>query len=405
MILSYIPNQLMLGQTCRKFYDLSCSLESYSLTITGDAEVVEFLEDESILASIVNTKRRIDNLKLFGRYLNPVDVEKLQMIVVNIGARLKNLTVSHCNLSTNKAVFLFNSMPQLECIQMKSIKTVGPKNFRPHRNFRLNLPRLKTLEIIDCSVKWLEVFDHLPDDVLKKLHIKYIKVENSKKYFANQTKLKCVNVLDCSANPLKMEQLKLEELSTDSAGEELKLMLKQQVSLKSLAIGYDWEVSQSDFNFICSHLSSLNHFKLEGYQDNIDFSQLADLKQLKTFKIGLFNEPALQSIKSRSLEALEFDLESTDIREETVKALSVNCPSVINLTTCSDNSPDALNWYLKNFPSLKRFTSGYVNAQYTFPYGLTHSNLKELSIFNFEPSMNLLFLLSSLEISKFSRLK
>jgi hypothetical protein len=93
MILSYVPNQLLVGQTCRKIYDLSCSLETYTLIIettklAGDSKkkITEFLEDESIFASIVNSKRRIEKLFLEGLDLDPTNSKELQAILENVGA-------------------------------------------------------------------------------------------------------------------------------------------------------------------------------------------------------------------------------------------------------------------------------------------------------------------------------
>jgi hypothetical protein len=395
MILSYIPDQLSMGQTCRKFYDLSCSLEGYSLIIettklAGDSKkkVTEFLEDESIFDSIVNSKRRIENLELISLNLNSTNGKKLQRIIENFGARIKTLTVSNCRLSKAE-VGLINAMPELMIICLESVKF---KNIWSVRNFQLNLPKLRMLVISHCAEKVLEVFDKLPDDVLESSLLRSINVKNSKKYFANQRKLKSICVFSCPFNPLDMEQLSLEELKTDMSGEELKLMLKKQESLKTLLHGI---TSQADFNFICNHLNSLDRLEIILPKGDINFSELADLKQLKTFKVQLVNEGALRSIKSSSVKTLEIILEI--VSEETVMALAAICPSVVNLDIYSDNNDDAINWSLQNFPQLETLTCCYIDGEYTFTYNLAHLNLKKFEIIEFDFSIDFLFLLSCLE--------
>jgi hypothetical protein len=399
MILSYIPDQLLVGQTCRKFYDLSCSLESYSLTIRtkileGDPkmEVTKFLEDESIFSSIIDSKRRIEKLNLESLDLDPPNDLKLQRIIENFGARIKTLTVSDCRLSMEDIAKL-NSMPQLEFIELESVDC---KNYARSSNFRLNLPKLKMLDISYCAEEALEFFDHLPDDILEKVEISDIKADSSNKWFANQRKLKSVCVMSCSFEPLDMDQLKLKKLTTDSVGEKLKLMLKKQESLKTLSLVSN--ISQGDFNFICSHLPSLDQLKFTASGNNInDFSSLSDLKQLKTFKVRQISEASLRSIKSCSVETIKISLKTGNMNEETVIALSANCPSMVNLNISSTNDDDAINLCLKNFPQLKTFSCIHIYHGYNFPYGLKHQNLNKLKINDFELSIGMLFLFGCLE--------
>jgi hypothetical protein len=402
MILSYVPNQLSMGQTCRKFYDLSCSLEGYSLIIEtkileGDSKkkFAEFLEDPSIFDSIVKSKRRIEKLELKSLNLDPSNIRKLQAIIENIGARIKQLTVGYCRLSMAE-IALLNLMPQLEHIELGSVRL---KNLSSVRNFQLNLFELKTIEICDCSEKVLEVFDQLPDDVLEEVELSDIKTKSPRKHFANQRKLKSLNVMSCLYIPLEIEHLNLEELLIFEVGQELKPMLKKQESLKTLNLYMN--VLQSDFNFICNHLPSLESFELLSIKDINDLSELADLKQLKTFEVRLIDEPVLRTIKNSSVETLKINLivrtddvlRMENLNEATVKALSTDCPNVIELSIDSRNDDDAINWCLQNFP----------HTRYTFPCGLKHLTLKKLEVIRFHRSLDLMFLfncLKNLEVFK-----
>jgi hypothetical protein len=359
--------------------------------LDGDPKmkVVEFLEDESIFGSIVNSKRRIENLKLVRLNLDPSNIEKLQAILENIGARIEELIVSGGSLSRPELA-LFNLMPQLEYIQLDSVL---PKNLGSLRNFRLNLSELTKIKIHKCAEKVLEIFDQLPDDVLEEVELSYIKAESSRKYLRNQRMVKALYFASCSFNPLEMEQLNLEELETDLAGEELNLILKKQASLKYLFVVS--EIAQSDFNFICSHLPSLDQFELFDSKNINDFSELASLEQLVMFKT-LLADDAVQSIKSSSVETLEIDLEIEIVSEETVIALAANCPSVVNLYINSEDD-DAISWCLKNFTQLKTFSCSSIYDEYIFPHNLKHLNLKELEVSMFERSLNLLFLFQCLE--------
>jgi hypothetical protein len=362
-------------------------------------KVTEFLDDETIYASIINSKRRIEELKLERLDLSSPNCMKLQMIIENIGPRIKRLSVIDCKLSMAE-IALLNSMPQLEYIQLWSVQT---KNISSLHNFRLNLSELKTLYVFKSCEELLEVFDHLPDDVLRKVKFRLIKAESPRIYLVNQRMLKSVKITSCSFVPLNIDQLNLEELKTNSISEELKLILQKQASLKSLSL--DSIGSQNDFNFICSHLHSLDQFKCYLNADNIDFSELANLMQLKTFEICLDNEVALRSIKSCSVETLKIDLGMEIVDEETVITLAANCPNVVNLNIDLGNEEDAINWSLKNFPSLETFSCSFINKEYVFPYNLTHHNLKKLEIREFELSINLLFLFSRLENLEFFKIE
>jgi hypothetical protein len=408
MILSYVPNQLLVGQTCRKFYDVSCSLETFSLTIEtttldGDPSmnVTEFLENESIFASIVNSKRRIENLELVGLNLYQSNIGKLQAVVENIGARIKQLTISNCRLSMAE-IALLNLMPQLKHIDLGSVQL---KNIWSVSNFQLNLPKLKMIEIINCAEAVLEVFDQLTDDVLGKVSLCNIKAKSPKKHFANQRKLKSLSVISCSYVPLEIDLLNLEELLIFEVGQELKPMLQRKSSLKTFL---HKSTSQADFNFICSHLLSLDRLEIVLPENNINFSELADLKKLKTFEVQLINESALRTIKSYSVETLKINLmvrtddglRMENLTEATIKALSTNCPSVVELSIGSLNEEDAINWCLQNFPQLKTFSCSSINgghARYTFPCGLQHLNLKKLEVMRFHRSLDMHFLFNCLE--------
>jgi hypothetical protein len=111
---------------------------------------------------------------------------------------------------------------------------------------------------------------------------------------------------------------------------------------------------------------------------------LAQLKQLEMFQIQLTNEANLRSLKSNSVKTLQIRPLSGQLSEETVIALSSNCPNVVSLEIMSENDAKPINWCLKNFKQLKAFTCVEIDEEYAFPEGL-----KQLKIISLELSVDL----------------
>jgi hypothetical protein len=398
MILSNLPDQLLLGQTCRKLYDVSCSLEeTYSLTIRtknldGDPnmKVTKFLEDESIFSSIVNSKRRIDDLKLLYLCLSPPNNQKLLKIIETFGPHIKQLIVINCRLSMFE-ISLLNSMPQLKFIALYSVQ---PQNLRSLRNFRWNWPMLRSFSLFKCSEKVLEIFNDLPDDVLMNVCFVNTHAQKAGKFFANQRNLKTLVVKSSSFNAQDIKHLNFTKLITDFAGEELKSMLHGQ---NLLSLGIESGISQSDFNYICSHLYSLHELIINTEARNLNFSELEQLKKLRKLHLEFSNEANLPSVKSNSVKTLKIILAIEILSEEDAASLSTNCPNVVDLEIRSCHEGDDINWSLQYFPQLETFTCGYINDEYVYPNDLEHQNLKKLKISSFDLSVGLFFLFSRLE--------
>jgi hypothetical protein len=279
-------------------------------------------------------------------------------------------------------ISLLNSMPQLESLYLDANHFDGEL----HGDFRLNLNELKTLYINYNSKNILEIFDHLPDDVLRSVLFYGVKAEPARKYFSNQRKLDHLYLVSSTFNPLEMNQLQLSKLNTDCRGEELRSMLEGQC-LFSLCVHS--EISQSDFNFICG-FNSINELYLTFLQGKFDFSKLEHLKQLKKLQIVAWDEADLQSVKSDSVEKLCLGLFIDDpLSRESAVALSSNCPNLVNLEIKTDD----IDVCLKYMSQLKTFKCNRILDTTDFSHDLDNQNLKklELGCFNVRAGAHLLF--------------
>jgi hypothetical protein len=140
MILNHHPKQLVISQVCKRFYSISCGLKSLSMTIDQYVRKRWSLEDDSILNSILNSKRKIHSIKI----VIVVDLcdKRLVKILEVVGGNVKKGEIRATKVSA-KAIQLLNLMPNLERLELH-IQTISGD---VPDDFRMQLSKLIDLEL------------------------------------------------------------------------------------------------------------------------------------------------------------------------------------------------------------------------------------------------------------------
>lgn len=173
-ILSYVPNQLVVGEICTRFYEISCTLKSYQLILKiprlQRVPNATFIDDE-VCRSIIRSDRKIESIKIFfdhSRTITDHAWHNLMSVIDVIGENIREMTIRANELSWRELRML-KLMPNLH-------KLVIFKKYEPtfthkiSRNFCLRLHNLRELQV-DFDTDILDIFEHLPDNSLRKLRL------------------------------------------------------------------------------------------------------------------------------------------------------------------------------------------------------------------------------------------
>jgi hypothetical protein len=392
-ILSYIPEQLVIGQTCKKFYEISCNLSDYSLELL--AEPHEFssgttfqeIEDEETFKSIINTSRRISRLCLSFDH-NPVHYPRLMQIVEKLAVHLTTLDISGYNFDMQN-IMLFNCLPNLEFLCLDSLKC-SRLSLPP--NFHFDLPKLEVLNVTNCSESVFKALKYLPDNVLTQVFIQNVKTNSNSRFLENQSNIKSIRLSGFDTKYLPLEHLQMTTMKIDRIDSQTRFVLRSQTSLTELELDM---VKQHDFNFICSNLVSLRSLSIgcEESNDEMDFSLISNLKSLEKFSVfSFYGDVNLQSIMSQTVRELKINVYHNTVN---IQALSINCPNVRKATIYPSDNGDSNkvfnDWLI--FGKLEIFNA-HVNLtkNYKFVSELNLKNLKSLFLGSFEKSFDLVIL-------------
>lgn len=137
IILSYVPDQLTVGQVCKDFYRVSCSLNAHRIEIRGEHE---FDGGFSIYQSVLNSNRKVESLTFSNCDLKRTYF--LRKIIENIGENIKTVEIRNVRMYM-KVFSLLKLMPNLEKLRFFEF-SIDIKNLQ---NFKLQLHKLKELEI------------------------------------------------------------------------------------------------------------------------------------------------------------------------------------------------------------------------------------------------------------------
>jgi hypothetical protein len=400
-ILSYLPDQLTVGQTCTKFYDISCEIKKFTLQLKSSA----LLEDDATFESMMSSKRRIRTIFLTGKkwdYENWIDLnlQRISEVLSHFGGEVEKMKLMDARISVG-VLSLLSLMPNLHKLTLRRIKSDG----KLPDNFSLNLPNLREMRILKIPRNFFEAFNRLPADVLHKVCLSIpIHVSNGikhdDKFFENQRNIKEIHSFGFSVSFLHMQQLKLTTLRLEQYSDSLNRL---RTSIESFIIGQDTltsftlkhtSLSQNDLTTICSELKSL--VKLDIFVDkSLEFQQISKLQKLTELKINFFRRSfeavnPMCSIQSKSLQDLSFNSQMF-ISEGTMIQLSLNCRNLRALDMHTASPLTLLNPILLHFPQLEKLSFSNTNISNretnnnaAISDGFEHLNLKRLHLGDYQ---------------------
>lgn len=376
-IISFIPTQLVVGQVCKKFYEISCSLKAFNLRMEIPYKGVRKnlrvnIDDDKVFDNIMKSKRKVKTLYIHSdmqRTILPSTRVKLKKIIKQIGGNVVEVGI-FSKVMTLEEFELFNLMPNL---QKLSLDLVTSEKLKIPQSFQLRLNNLRQLAV-SGSANVLEVFDRLPDNVLKKLFLS-IDGEPTRKYFKNQLKLE--EFRPHSYGFLDFQNIKL-KIVIASAGKNIQEIISGQDEMRSLVIDVRFD-HQEIADLICNDLKSLEGLEICCYSP-ITFFNIQNLKKLKKLSLMRFSlsDKIITTMKSKSLQELEVQT----ISKESLLQLSINCPNLreLKLHDCTALMNFKVDNILQYFPELERVYCDsriFQNIQMC-----EHENLKYLNIKN-----------------------
>lgn len=409
-ILSYIPDQLTVGLTCKKFHEISCYIKFFRLSLRrnlftnkkqSESEIGTENQETDIFESMINSQRRINFLSIDFDCNEICDDERLLEVVRHFGNDVKQLELS-CIKVKDEFIDFLNLMKNL--VKIKLYRLNGVVNID---GCKLKLKKLKGVSTSECPIEVLKMFNVLPPGVLEKVELMWH--PSGENYFNNQQPNIEIfknqqNIKEITAhsycNNIDFKQLKLISLLyEDFATFKLQQNLKGQNKLKLLS---SHSFQNGDLKFICNELKSLEF--LHGSFHNIlssEFSELSKLMKLKNLRVswvvgGFVDDRVNESLfimQSESLKDLE--IKCCKVMELAVAQLGVNCPNLQRLNFDSKASFNVINLIIRNFKNLRclvfrggpdeddRNYYGVENLDndiYAFSQGLKHRKLRKLSV-------------------------
>jgi hypothetical protein len=410
-ILSYVPDQITIGQTCKKFYEISCEITPCKLWLRSFLKFAsydkpEVFTEEEIFKSMIKSKRRVSFIRT-GAFFNDrkkmnID-DRLTKVIQHFGKYVEHLEFFGIEFHRDVAELL-NLLPNLIELKLDYLKDGDVQSFD---GLELKLPKLKKLSSRKCSKYILEVFNALPSGVLEDVEIEgpfrmeednetvnedfgLFKNQNNIKVLETNDFLKFMNLKKMKLNYFVMQDFRQYPQNIEGQDEVW--------YLKVFGI-----YNQGFLKLICDEMKSLQHFEA-GYIDKAvcpELSEVSKLKCLRKMKFELSSDeiPVNQSLitlKNQSLTDLDILL-YCKLQSSTAAQIGRNCPRLKKLNTYSYSQLNVINSVIENCPNLQELVFKVEDKDhchgdeddeqrvktddYKFQEGLEHEKLKKLSIF------------------------
>jgi hypothetical protein len=435
-IFQHASNHFAVGETCRKFYGISCEVSSFKLRLSANQTkyttsfvmAKDEVDDEAIMSSMLASERKIGFLEVLpgvadkSKDAKPRN-DRLRPIIERFGSDVKRFEAKDVPLPWD-FISLMNKMPSLEKISLINIKSTDNEGWRKHR---LNLHLLKDLTTSNVPNNFLNIFNHLPDDILHKVDLglkkdsgtftngfddtKYCtdcrgfieKVDHRRNarfdrnrsqtspecvcrtgthyFLQNQTNIKEVSVHSTMLCKINWKQLKLSSLAING-WTTIGQVIKGQDQLITLSANKT--INLDDFLLICSDLKSLK--SLDIWTDDIlpsNYEKISNLTNLKKARIflSLSETPKMQFIKSSTLIDLEINCFNATPQPEAIAQIGSNCPNLKKFKLSAHVSFNILNTIIEYFLSLESLDLIFdYRSTFMYQVGLQHEHLKKLFI-------------------------
>lgn len=395
-ILGFVPDTSVL-LTCKKFNEICTKFNFFNLILFVIAydfgqSLSNFFED-SVFAAMMESDRRFDSLAVntFNRTNGQNNVlgnviERFLIICERFGKDLKKLEFKGTAFVVNFIDFL-KLMPNLTEIKLSNVAT-SDKRFITGK---VKIQKLQKIEICDCNLNVLRLFDDLAPGTLQELSLrsfnnKIILDDVKFELFLNQLKIQKVTIDDYMINLIEWKKLKLKEINlfrcNDIKNSEFEKLLVGQSEVETFTCN---GINKFSFDLICEELKSL--INLEITLESVGSPQLSNLHKLKKLSIQTqesidFNK-LLSSTQNKSLETFTLDYRKSNLTEETMLQFGLNFPNIKDIKLQSKSPINVINAIIQNcqnLESLKLESNEVYGDVYNFQDGLTQKKLKNLEI-------------------------
>lgn len=357
--------------------------------------------------SIMNTKRVFDTMDVWVELKSADDVKLVDNVYQRHSATVKKL--DWCNwspfaLSGDGFASMLNRFLNLEKLKISSwqVKLVEMEG----KAMKLNLPKLKRLELEDCDPFIVDFFAQaLPSNVLRELRLCGINVarDSLKTFIAGQSSITDLDAKGDFSDPETFQQVKLTRLrciliENESPSTQrifLKTLIKSQPALVTLDT-----FSEQDYSFtyvndeVFEEITKLQ--KLEKLRMNIDgispegIKGFAKLGNLKTFETKTNRDSSLEVFRELSLlqklplENLILHLWSFEIPAQTYQQFGQNYQ--LKSLTITLGTWHKINFFTETFPTLESLSVRFGEANNTVEFSKVyiddnqlHLNIKSLN--------------------------
>jgi hypothetical protein len=421
-ILSYVLHHCSVSMTCKKFHEISCGSKFLQLKFCTEGysysakSYTRFLEDDRTFRSIMKSSRRFNRLKMSDDSDDRPDavkvlrLKRLAKVLQRFGNDIKEVDFGSIEFPPN-IVDLLNFMPNLKKIRLEGIyyyeDTIINKG-------ELKLHKLKQFESHYCGHKVLQIFNQLPSGVLQEILLGEIRDLNTNstkqetdvipKLFINQHNIKKVNTSLQYTGFLDWSGTKIKLLCTSPDHDEQhtkELLVRLLTGQDEMEQFYCHYVDLLLLKPIIGELKSLEELHIITRKPCVEgIPELSKLHKLKTLDIQChdhINPPSpniisfLNLTRNSSVEELKVYCKLVSLPDFTIIQLSVNFPSVKELTLHSKSTINVINTILQNFPNLESlhfYPYEIAGEAYIYQEGLRPQNLKKLHIGSWDGNIN-----------------
>lgn len=386
---------MAVGQTCRKFNEVSCSIKHFKLEFKSlwNDSYTKMLDDDDIFKSMMKSQRKISSLKILSESfddveMNSLQLERLAQVIKYFNVNIKSFELNG-NLLSMEILKLLNLMPNIEKICLTNIED---KLFEVPDGFLLSLNKLKEVESVNCSENVLNYLKILPDGVLKKLDLseKEILSEANHKVelFTNQYNLKEIIINSHFIKLMNLKPISLTSLRLHGPNVSLQGTINGQHKLTSFVAQNS--ILENDLKLICRELKSLDELELLIIEtQSSEFAELSKLSKLKKLKVHFANSEdstlneSLILIESRSLQDLNIYSYRNELLNSSLISIGLSCPKLNKLKINSRSTLNIMHPIISYFPFLTDLELHGLMDKPENPFvfqGHVHNNLKILIV-------------------------
>ena len=345
-ILFYIPDQLSIGQTCLKFYEISCQNSFFKLCLpTGN----DLTNEKEVFESMMSSKRRIKHLKLGCRnkscnsFLEDVSIIK---VIKHFASDVKILHLNSVIIN-NSFIDILNLMTNLTLLKLYKV-SINKKL----KVCKLKLHKLEEIISSESSagvLKKIELLWYTEKDEIHKNNLKQVDLLKNQQNIREIVAHSFLNLI----TKLRLNSL----LYEDYLNFNIQDSLKAQNELKSLT---SYSLNPGDLKFICAELTSLEflHGNFCEISSN-EFSHFYKLKLLRNLRISWDhggyvyekNSESLFVMCSESLTDLEINCDK--VMDSALIQVGTNCLNLRRLTFDANMSTNIFKLFVKHFKKLR----------------------------------------------------